>query len=160
MDLTEDIEPVTALTRGAADLISRVTERRSPAIITQNDRPTAVLQDVASYERQGRALHLLTLIDTATATTTPDASTTPRPSTPPSETVSPHTATKRFTDRLDRALNDLLAIVEWIPGCSGDRPGHLPRQADHHGLSATQSHQQGSCSSSRAPFVTFARTIP
>jgi prevent-host-death family protein len=62
MDLTEDIEPVTALKRGAADLINRAAERHSPIIITQNGRPTAVLQDVASYERQRRALHLLKLL--------------------------------------------------------------------------------------------------
>ena len=62
MDLTEDIEPVTALKRGASDLINRAAERRSPIIITQNGRPTAVLQDVASYERQRRALHLLKLL--------------------------------------------------------------------------------------------------
>lgn len=62
MDLTEDVEPVTALTRGGADLISRATERHSPMVIAQNGRPTAVLQDVASYERQRRALHLLRLL--------------------------------------------------------------------------------------------------
>jgi prevent-host-death family protein len=62
MDLTEDIEPVTALTRGAAELINRAAERRRPAVITQNGRPTAGLQDVASYERQRRVLHLLKLL--------------------------------------------------------------------------------------------------
>ena len=62
MDLTGDIEPVTALTRGAADLISRAAERRRPVVITQNGRPTAVLQDVVSYERQRRVLHLLKLL--------------------------------------------------------------------------------------------------
>lgn len=62
MNLTEDIEPVTALTRGAAELISRATERHRPIVITQNGRPTAVLQDMASYERQRRALHLLKLL--------------------------------------------------------------------------------------------------
>lgn len=62
MDLTEDIEPVTALKRGAAELINRATERHSPIVITQNGRPTAVLQDVGSYERQRRALHLLKLL--------------------------------------------------------------------------------------------------
>ncbi|MGI8574286.1 MAG: type II toxin-antitoxin system Phd/YefM family antitoxin [Egibacteraceae bacterium] len=61
MDLTEDIEPVTSLKRGAAELIARATERHSPIVITQNGRPTAVLQDVASYERRRRALHLLKL---------------------------------------------------------------------------------------------------
>ena len=62
MDLTEDIEPVTALKRGAADLINRAAERHSPIVITQNGRPTAVLQDVASYERERRALYLLKLL--------------------------------------------------------------------------------------------------
>ena len=62
MDLTEDIEPVTALSRGAADLIKRATERHNPIVITQNGRPTAVLQDVVSYERQRRVLHLLKLL--------------------------------------------------------------------------------------------------
>lgn len=62
MDLTEDIEPVSALSRGAADLIKRATERHSPIVITQNGRPTALLQDVVSYERQRRALHLLKLL--------------------------------------------------------------------------------------------------
>ena len=61
MDLTEDIGPVTALTRGAADLINRATERHRPIVITQNSRPTAVLQDVASYEHPRRVLHLLKL---------------------------------------------------------------------------------------------------
>jgi prevent-host-death family protein len=60
MDLTEDIQPVNALTRGAADLINRATEHHSPIVITPNGRPTAVLQDVVSYER--RVLHLLKLL--------------------------------------------------------------------------------------------------
>jgi prevent-host-death family protein len=62
MDLTEDIEPVTSLKRGAAELIARARERHSPIVITQNGKPTAVLQDVASYQRQRRALHLLKLV--------------------------------------------------------------------------------------------------
>jgi len=62
MDLSNDIEPVTALKRSAADLIARATDRHSPIVITQNGKPTAVLQDVDSYQRQQRALHLLKLI--------------------------------------------------------------------------------------------------
>lgn len=62
MDLTDDIEPVTSLKRGAAELIARASERHSPIVITQNGKPTAVLQDVASYERQQRALHMLKLL--------------------------------------------------------------------------------------------------
>lgn len=62
MDLTHDVEPVTALKRSAAELIARAGERHSPIVITQNGKPTAVLQDVHSYQRQQRALHLLKLI--------------------------------------------------------------------------------------------------
>lgn len=62
MDLTNDVEPVTALKRSAAELIARATDRHSPIVITQNGRPTAVLQDVHTYERQQRALHLLKLL--------------------------------------------------------------------------------------------------
>lgn len=62
MDLSNDIEPVTALKRSAADLIARATDRHSPIVITQNGKPTAVLQDVHSYQRQQRVLHLLKLI--------------------------------------------------------------------------------------------------
>lgn len=62
MDLSNDIEPVTALKRSAADLIARATDRHSPIVITQNGKPTAVLQDVHSYQRQQRVLHVLKLI--------------------------------------------------------------------------------------------------
>jgi len=62
MDLSNDVEPVTALKRSAADLIARATNRHSPIVITQNGKPTAVLQDVHSYQRQQRVLHLLKLI--------------------------------------------------------------------------------------------------
>jgi prevent-host-death family protein len=62
MDLTHDVEPVTALKRSAADLIARATDRHSPIVITQNGKPTAVLQDVHTYQRQQRALHLLKLL--------------------------------------------------------------------------------------------------
>lgn len=62
MDLTEDVQPVTALERGGADLIRRAIARGSPIVITQDGRPTAVLQDVASYERRHRALQLLKVL--------------------------------------------------------------------------------------------------
>ena len=62
MDSSKDIEPVTTLKRDAAALIERARERSSPIVITQNGRPTAVLQDVESFERQRRALLLLKLL--------------------------------------------------------------------------------------------------
>ena len=62
MDSSKDVEPITTLKRDAAGLIERARERSSPIRITQNGRPTAVLQDVESFERQRRALLLLTLL--------------------------------------------------------------------------------------------------
>ena len=62
MDASKDIEPITTLKRDAAELIARAKERQSPIVITQNGKPTAVLQDVQSYERQRQALLLLKLV--------------------------------------------------------------------------------------------------
>ena len=56
-----NVVPVTVLRRDAASLIERAHEQRSPIVITQNGRATAVLQDVASYERDRRAFALLQL---------------------------------------------------------------------------------------------------
>jgi prevent-host-death family protein len=62
MDATKDVEPVTILKRQAAELIARAADRQAPILITQNGKPTAVLQDVDSFERQRRALLLLKLL--------------------------------------------------------------------------------------------------
>ncbi len=53
---------MTTLKRDAAALIERARERAAPIVITQNGRPTAVLQDVESFERQRRALMLLKML--------------------------------------------------------------------------------------------------
>jgi prevent-host-death family protein len=62
MDAGKDVEPITTLKREASGLIDRARERKSPILITQNGKPTAVLQDVESFERQRRALMLLKLL--------------------------------------------------------------------------------------------------
>ena len=62
MDISEAIEPVTALKRSAAELIRRARESRRPVIITQNGRATAVLVDVETYQRQRKALHMLEIL--------------------------------------------------------------------------------------------------
>lgn len=62
MDVSRDIEPVTALKRDAAELIRRARETAAPIVITQNGRATAVIQDVVSFERQRKALLLLKLL--------------------------------------------------------------------------------------------------
>jgi prevent-host-death family protein len=58
----EAIEPVTTLKSKSAALILRARRTRKPVVITQNGRPTAVLQDVESFDRQRRALQLLMAI--------------------------------------------------------------------------------------------------
>lgn len=62
MKYTKDIEPVTALKREAAELITRARERATPIVITQSGKPTAVLVDVESYERDRSAFLLLKLL--------------------------------------------------------------------------------------------------
>lgn len=62
MDASKDVEPITTLKRDASALIERARERRSAILITQNGKPTAVLQDVESFARQKRALALLKLL--------------------------------------------------------------------------------------------------
>ena len=62
MKYTTDIEPVTVLKREAAELITRARERATPIVITQSGKPTAVLIDVESYERDRSALLLLKLM--------------------------------------------------------------------------------------------------
>lgn len=57
----DDIEPITELKRDAAGLIDRATRGRSPIVITQNGRATAVLQDVDSFAEERRAFALLKL---------------------------------------------------------------------------------------------------
>lgn len=76
MDLSKDVEPVTRLKRDAAGMIARAKERAAPIVITQNGRPTAVLQDVESFERQRQALLMLKAVaegerDYAESRTTP-----------------------------------------------------------------------------------------
>ena len=62
MDYARGIEPVAVLKTRSAELIRRARETRQPVVITQNGKATAVLQDVASYDRQRRALALLRMV--------------------------------------------------------------------------------------------------
>ena len=57
----KNIAPITELKRDAAALIERAHDQRSPVVITQNGRATAVLQDVHSFEEDRRAFALLKL---------------------------------------------------------------------------------------------------
>jgi prevent-host-death family protein len=62
MDFANGIEPVTVLKTRSAELIRQARESGQPIIITQNGKPTAVLQDVESFQRQREALTLLKIL--------------------------------------------------------------------------------------------------
>jgi prevent-host-death family protein len=62
MDYAKGIEPVTVLKTKSAELIRQARETGQPSIITQNGKPTAVLQDVESFQRQREALTLLKIL--------------------------------------------------------------------------------------------------
>ena len=59
MNYAKGIEPVTTLKTRSAELIRQARQTGQPIIITQNGKPTAVLQDVESFQRQREALLLL-----------------------------------------------------------------------------------------------------
>lgn len=62
MDYTTGVEPVTVLKSRSADLIRRTRRTRQPVVITQNGKPTAVLQDIDTYQQQRETLLLLMAI--------------------------------------------------------------------------------------------------
>lgn len=62
MDLMNGVQPVTVLKSKSAELIRQARETGEPVVITQNGKPTAVLQDVASFQRQRKALLMLQLL--------------------------------------------------------------------------------------------------
>jgi prevent-host-death family protein len=62
MNYAKSIEPVTSLKTKSAELIRKMRRSGEPIIITQNGKPTAVLQDVESFQRQRDALLLLKLL--------------------------------------------------------------------------------------------------
>ncbi len=59
MNYSRAIEPVTVLKTKSAELIRQARDTRQPIVITQNGKPTAVLQDVESFQRQRQALLML-----------------------------------------------------------------------------------------------------
>ncbi len=59
MKAIESIEPITALKTKPAQLIRRVQQSGSPLVITQNGKASAILMDVAVYEKQRQTLLLL-----------------------------------------------------------------------------------------------------
>lgn len=59
MNFEDSVEPVTQFKSHTAQLIRRARQSGRPIIITQKGKAAAVLQDVASFQRQREALLLL-----------------------------------------------------------------------------------------------------
>jgi len=53
------IKPITYMKTHAAELLSLVSEKRRPVIITHNGEGKMVIQDIESYERMMRTITLL-----------------------------------------------------------------------------------------------------
>ena len=62
MNLSDSITPITQLKQRSAELIRQVRESGKPIVITQNGKAAAVLQDVATWQRQQDALAMLKLV--------------------------------------------------------------------------------------------------
>lgn len=56
------IKPISYVKANAAEVIRELAENREPLVITQNGEPTAVMQDVASYEATQETLALLKIL--------------------------------------------------------------------------------------------------
>jgi prevent-host-death family protein len=59
MDLVEDVVLISDLRTKAAQIIERIHQTGRPILVTQHGRSTAVLLDVAEYQRQQRRMALL-----------------------------------------------------------------------------------------------------
>lgn len=57
MDITKDIQPLTAFKRNTTELVRQLKETGRPIVLTINGRAELVVQDAASYQR------LLELVD-------------------------------------------------------------------------------------------------
>lgn len=62
MRYSTQVKPISYLKANAAEVLTRLTDRREPLIITQNGEAKAVIQDVASYEETQETLALLKIL--------------------------------------------------------------------------------------------------
>jgi prevent-host-death family protein len=62
MNLASSIEPISLLKSHSADLIRRIKETKQPVVITQNGKPSAVIQDVESFQETQDSLNMLKLV--------------------------------------------------------------------------------------------------
>ena len=62
MKYSTRVKSISYVKANAAELIRELGENREPLIITQNGEAKAVMQDVASYERDQETLALLKIL--------------------------------------------------------------------------------------------------
>ena len=62
MKYSTRIKPISYVKANAAELIRELAANREPLIITQNGEAKAVMQDVATYERDQETLALLKIL--------------------------------------------------------------------------------------------------
>ena len=62
MRYSSQVKPISYLKANAAEVLTQLTERREPLVITQNGEAKAVLQDVATYEETQETLALLKIL--------------------------------------------------------------------------------------------------
>ncbi len=62
MRYSSQVKPISYLKANAAEVLTRIAERREPLVITQNGEAKAVLQDVASFEETQETLALLKIL--------------------------------------------------------------------------------------------------
>ena len=62
MKLAKRIKPISYLKANAAKVVRGLAESGEPMIITQNGEATAVIQDIASYEKTQETLALLKIL--------------------------------------------------------------------------------------------------
>ncbi len=62
MRYSSQVKPISYLKANAAEVLTRIAERREPLVITQNGEAKAVLQDVVSFEETQETLALLKIL--------------------------------------------------------------------------------------------------
>lgn len=62
MRYSSQVKPISYLKANAAEVLTRLAERREALVITQNGEAKAVLQDVATYEETQETLALLKIL--------------------------------------------------------------------------------------------------
>ena len=62
LNLEKDIRPISYVKSHTAEMVSQVSDRKNPIVITQNGEAKAVLLDVTSYQKMVDSINLLKVI--------------------------------------------------------------------------------------------------